>query len=147
MSKSKWLGVLFGALALFASSTYAADTKKIVIQISDADVAKQNLALNVATNLQKHYGLADSQIEIVAFGPGLKLLIPNAKDKAATKVQGRIDNLAANQIRFSACGNTMKNMAKKSGHEPKLNKNAKVVDAGAARIVDLVGQGYTLLRP
>jgi len=128
---------------LFASSTSAADTRKIVIQLGDADIAKQNLALNVAMKLQKHYGLADSEIEVVAFSPGLKLLIPNAKDKKVAKVWGHIESLAANQIRFSACGNAVKKMAKKIGHEPKLNKNARVVGAGVTRILDLFAQGCT----
>lgn len=147
MKKLKWLGVLFGVLAMVASGANAGETKKIVLQLSDADIGKQNLVLNVATNLQKHYGLADSEIEIVAFGPGLKMLVANAKDEKAKKVQGRIDNLAANQIRFTACGNTMKKMEKKSGKKPVLNKNATVREAGAVRILELVEKGYVLLRP
>jgi len=147
MKKSLWTGLVVAALMLVNASVFAADTKKVVLQISDADIGKQNLVLNVANNLQKTYGLAGVDIEIVAFGPGLKLLIPNAKDKEATKVQGRIDGLAANQVKFAACGNTMKNMAKKSGKEPKLNKNAKVVEAGAVRIIELQEKGYTLIRP
>ena len=147
MKKYLLTGVMVVALAIVNSVAFAAADKKIVLQLSDGDIAKQNLVLNVATNLQKTYGLANVEVEIVAFGPGLKLLIPNAKDKDVTKVQSRINGLAANQIRFSACGNTMKKMAKKSGKEPVLNTNAKVVDAGAVRIVDLVGQGYVLIRP
>ena len=144
-------GILFGlavsAMMLFNASVFAAGEHKIVLQLSDADVAKQNLVLNVAGNLQKHYGLADSQIEVVAFGPGLKLLIDNPKDKAEMKVGNRVNGLAANNIRFSACGNTLNKMTKKLGHKPKLNKNSVVVEAGAARIADLVSQGYILLRP
>jgi len=147
MKKYLLTGVMVVALAIVNSVAFAAADKKIVLQLSDGDIAKQNLVLNVATNLQKTYGLANVDIEVVAFGPGLKLLIPNEKDKAVTKVQSRINGLSANQIRFSACGNTMKKMAKKSGKTPKLNSNAKVVEAGAVRIVDLVGQGYTLIRP
>jgi len=144
-------GILFSlavaAMMMFNSSVFAAGDHKIVLQISDADVGKQNLVLNVAKNLQKHYGLANSTIEVVAFGPGLNLLVHNPKNKAEMGVENRVNGLAANNIRFSACGNTIKGMTKKTGHKPDLNKNAIVVDAGAARIADLVGQGYTLLRP
>ena len=147
MKKSLWTGLVVAALMLVNASAFAAGTKKVVLQLSDGDIDRQNLVLNVASNLQKSYGLAGVEIEIVAFGPGLKLLIPNAKDKEVSTVQGRIDNLAANQVKFAACGNTMKNMAKKSGKEPKLNKNATVVEAGAVRILELQEQGYALLRP
>jgi intracellular sulfur oxidation DsrE/DsrF family protein len=38
-------------------------------------------------------------------------------------------------------------MTSKLGHEPKINSQASVVTAGAARIVELVENGYTLLKP
>ena len=144
-------GILFGlavsAMMMFNASVFAGGDHKIVLQLSDADVGKQNLVLNVAKNLQKHYGLADSTIEVVAFGPGLNLLVHNPKSKDEMKVENRVNGLAANNIRFSACGNTIKGLTKKTGHKPVLNKNAVVVGAGAARIADLVSQGYVLLRP
>ena len=145
-------GILFGlavsAMMLFNASAFAAGDHKVVLQISDADVAKQNLVLNVATNLQKTWGLANSDIEIVAFGPGMKLLVHNPKDKAEMKVEGRVNGLAANNIRFSACQNTINAMTKKAGgKKPVVNSKATVVPAGAARIAELVGQGYVLIRP
>ena len=48
---------------------------KVVLQISDADPTKQTLVLNVASNLMKAYGGPDKvDVEIVAFGPGLRLM-------------------------------------------------------------------------
>ena len=136
-------GILFGlavsALMMFNASVFAAGEHKVVLQISDADVAKQNLVLNVASNLQKTWGLANSDIEIVAFGPGMKLLVHNPKDKAEMKVEGRVNGLAANNINA---------MTKKAGgKKPAVNSKATVVPAGAARIAELVGQGYVLIRP
>jgi hypothetical protein len=81
-------------------------------------------------------------VEIVAFGPGLRLLFA---DNSNT---GRIDRLAADSgVRFSACMNTMKKMTQALGHEPQLIKDATPVPAGVVRIVDLVGQGYILIKP
>jgi intracellular sulfur oxidation DsrE/DsrF family protein len=147
MKKGILFGLAMSVMMMFNASVFAAGDHKIVIQLSDADIGKQNLALNVAGNLQKHYGLADSQIEVVAFGPGLKLLVHSPKDKKEMMVENRVNGLAANNIRFSACGNTLKKMTKKMGHKPTLNKNSVVVEAGAARIADLVSQGYVLIRP
>ena len=115
--------------------------KHVVLQISDPNPFKQTLVLNVASNLVKHYGPDKVDVEIVAFGPGLRLLF---KDNANT---GRIQGLAANGVRFDACANTLKNMTKQLGEKPELNANAKVVKAGVVQIVDLVSQGFILVKP
>ena len=47
---------------------------KFVLQISDMDPSKQTLVLNVAGNILKAYGQDQADVEIVAFGPGLRLL-------------------------------------------------------------------------
>lgn len=136
------------AVVLLVSSGFAtaADEKpfaekKVVLQISDPNPFKQTLVLNVASNLIKHYGPDKVDVEIVAFGPGLRLLF---KDNANT---GRIQGLAASGVRFSACGNTMKGMTKQLGEKPELNANAKMVKAGVVQIVDLVTAGYVLVKP
>ena len=75
--------------------------KHVVLQISNSDVQKQTHVLNVANNLIKHYGPDKIDVEIVAFGPGLRLLL---KDNSNTP---RIDGLANNGVRFAACSNTL----------------------------------------
>ena len=145
---AKWSALLV-SLALIAGASqvaFAADKpfaqKKIVLQISDPNPFKQTLVLNVANNLIKEYGTDNVAIEIVAFGPGLRLLFA---DNANT---GRIQGLASNGVEFSACANTKKNMAKKLGHPPELNPLADGSIPGVVRIVKLVTeQGYTLVKP
>ena len=114
---------------------------KIVLQISDPNPFKQTLVLNVANNLIKHYGQDLGDIEIVAFGPGLRLLFAENANK------GRVNALAGSGVKFSACANTTRNMGKKLGHPPTLNSKAVTVSAGVVRIIDLVNQGYTLVKP
>lgn len=115
---------------------------RIVLQISDPDPFKQTLVLNVASNLVKHYGRDKVDVEIVAFGPGLRLLFADNANK------GRIAGLVENSdVRFSACSNTVNNMSKVLGHKPVLNSQATTVSAGVVRIVDLVKAGYTLVKP
>jgi len=116
--------------------------KKIVLQISDPNPFKQTLVLNVANNLLREYGADKVAIEIVAFGPGLRLLFA---DNANT---GRIQSLSTNGVEFRGCSNTVKNMAKKLGYNPVLNPLAKVEGPGVVRIVKLVTEdGYTLVKP
>lgn len=141
----KRLGAVLIAAVLslgVAMPTFAADKeKKIVLQISDGSDDKQTLVLNVANNLQTHYGVDNVKLEIVAFGPGLRLLFKDNVNK------GRIDSLTKSGVRFSACENTSKNMAKILGYPPKLNSQAVMVTAGISRILELTEQGYTLVRP
>jgi len=113
---------------------------KFVLQLSDGGKMKQTLVLNVARNLIRHYG-NDVHIEIVAFGPGLRLLFKSNGNRK------RISNLNQYGVRFSACKNTIKGMGKKLGHPPVLNAKAVPVGAGVVRIYELVKKGYMLVRP
>jgi len=114
---------------------------KIVIQVSTDDPRTQKIALNNAVNLQKEYGMDNIIVEVVGYGPGLSLLTTKNKQSA------RIKSLAAQNIRFSACGNTMKKMTKKTGKKPQLTEGVKTVTAGAARIMELQLDGYAYVRP
>jgi intracellular sulfur oxidation DsrE/DsrF family protein len=115
--------------------------EKIVLQISDPDPFKQTLVLNVASNLIKHYGQDKVDVEIVAFGPGLRLLF---KDNVNTD---RIKGLTDSGVKFAACQNTIASMTKVLGHAPELNSSAVPVSAGVVRIIDLENQGFKLIKP
>lgn len=137
------------AISLFlvlgtAQSTFAADSKKkhkMVIQVSTDDPKTQKIALNNAVNVQKLMGIDNIDIEIVAYGPGLGLLTTKSKQAK------RVKSLALQNITFSACGNTMKKVEKKSGKKPQLTEGVKIVEAGVARIMELQEQGYSYIRP
>jgi intracellular sulfur oxidation DsrE/DsrF family protein len=129
--------MMIGAIALPASSQ-AADKSKIIIQVSDNDTAKWNLALNNAKNIQKDVGADNVVIEIVAFGPGVNML------KAESEVGNRINDAVDTGVQVNACQNTMRNF--------KLSKedmNARVgyVPSGVVEIMQRQQQGYAYLRP
>lgn len=132
--------LLLAAMA-FILPAHAAEDKKVVLQISDGDPFKQTLVLNVANNLIKHYGEGRVDIEIVAFGPGLRLMFEENVNTS------RIGNLVSKDVTFSACSNTIAGMTKKLGHPPALNKDVKPIGGGVVRIMDLVDKGYFLLKP
>ncbi len=115
--------------------------QRIVLQISDPNPFKQTLVLNVASNLIKHYGPDKVDVEIVAFGPGLRLLFKDNSNK------GRISGLDSSGVRFAACQNTINAMSKKLGHKPELHSSATPVTAGVVRIIDLIDKGYKLVKP
>lgn len=125
--------------AVSAESTFAEN--KYVLQISDMDPSKQELILNVASNLLAAYPPGQVEVEIVAFGPGLRLLFAdNVNNK-------RIDSLSQSGVKFAACGNTLRGMTKMLGEEPKINPAAKMVPAGIVRIGELSKQGYVYTKP
>ncbi|APW65465.1 MULTISPECIES: DsrE family protein [Arcobacteraceae] len=114
---------------------------KVVIQVSTDDLRTQNIALNNAVNLQKLYGLDNVEIEIVAYGPGLTLLTTKGIHNK------RVESLALQNIEFSACSNTIKNIERKFGTKIVLLDGVQTVTAGVARIIELQEEGYSYIRP
>lgn len=144
--KSWWgtvVAVLLSTLVTVgvANAARHGELHRVVIQVSSSDDQTQNMALNNAVNLQKYYGMDNVAIEIVAYGPGLSLLI------AGTNQSQRVESLAMQNITFSACGNTKERIEKKEGKPVVLSKGVQVVPAGVARIMELHEQGYTYIRP
>jgi intracellular sulfur oxidation DsrE/DsrF family protein len=134
--------VLLVLLLTMSSFAMAGEVKnKLVIQVSTDDPRTQKIALNNAVNMQKLYGMDNIIIEIVAYGPGLGLLTKKSGQAS------RVESLALQDIQFSACGNTMKKVAKKSGKMPVLLEGVDQVTAGVARIMELQQQGYAYIRP
>jgi intracellular sulfur oxidation DsrE/DsrF family protein len=134
--------ILLVLLLTMSSFAQAGEVKnKLVIQVSTDDPRTQKIALNNAVNMQKLYGIDNIAIEIVAYGPGLGLLTKKSGQAS------RVESLALQDIQFSACGNTMKKVAKKSGKMPVLLEGVDQVTAGVARIMELQQQGYAYIRP
>lgn len=135
------LTLLAGLAGMIASpQALAAQSGKyhVVIQVSDSDPGKWNLALNNAQNLQQALGKDKVQVEIVAYGPGLNML------KANSKVAGRVNGALDQSVDIVACGNTMKKM--------KVTKNdliagSRVVEGGVIEISERQQQGWTYIRP
>ena len=112
----------------------------VVLQLSDQE--RESVVLDVANNLIKHYGGPDFiDIEIITFGPGVRLLY------AESQHDSRIASLVENGVRFYVCENTLDTMERNYGSRPKLSPHALSVQAGVARIIEKVDEGYTLVRP
>ena len=111
---------------------------RVVIQVSDNDPAKWNLAMANAKNMQKDLGAANIDIEIVAYGPGLNML--RLDSSAAPDVSAAVKS----HVSVMACGNTMHAMKLESDD---LVGGVRVVPAGATEIVRLQLAGWAYLRP
>ncbi|MCR4298047.1 MAG: DsrE family protein [Gallionella sp.] len=131
--------VLTATPAVSAEETFA--DYKYVLHISDMDPSKQELILNNASNLLAAYQPGAVEVEIVAYGPGLRLMF------AENVNARRIDSLSQSGVKFSACAVTLKGMTAQLGYEPKLNPGATVVPGGIVRIGELVKKGYIYVKP
>ena len=91
------------AFVVPAQAQQASTRGRVVMQVSDNDPAKWNLALNNAKNIQTDLGAANVDIEIVAYGPGINML------KADSVVGNRVDEALGAGVKVVACENTMRN--------------------------------------
>lgn len=120
-----------------ATTALAAD-EKVVLQVSDNDEAKWNLALNNAKNLQAAYGKDKVDIEIVVYGPGIGMV------KAESTVGNRIIDAGASGVKVIACENTMK--AQKLARADMLD-GIGYVPGGVVEIMQRQKQGWAYIRP
>jgi len=131
-------GGLQGCSSLQAGETAQNARQKVVIQVSDADPQKWNLALNNAKNVQADLGKDKAQIEIVAYGPGLGML------KADSKVAPRLADALDHGIGLLACENTMKNTKTTKAD---MYGGIAYVQAGVVHIMQRQGEGWAYVRP
>jgi intracellular sulfur oxidation DsrE/DsrF family protein len=114
---------------------------KIVLQLSDGDARKQALVLSVANNLLKFYDPDKVAIEVVAFGPGIDLLLTGSDHRK------QVESLIAQGVRFDICLNTVDTIERESGKRPDFIPSATPVQVGVGQILFLTENGYTLVRP
>jgi len=139
-----FMGGMFLAAALAAGCAHmagqsaSASTHRVVMQVSDNDPAKWNLALNNARNIQSDLGASNVQVEIVAYGPGIGML------KNGSAVSQRVDEATMSGVKVLACENTM--------HAQKLSRGDMMsgigyVPAGVVEIMQREQEGWAYIRP
>jgi uncharacterized protein len=111
---------------------------KALIQVSDNDSQKWNLALNNARNMQDDLNADAIDLEIVVYGPGIGML------KADSPVAKRVADALKAGVQVVACENTMRNQ--------KLQRTDMLagigyVDAGVVEIMKKQQQGWAYIRP
>ena len=135
---------LAAAIAAFAVSPLAfaqapaAGRARVIIQVSDNDPAKWNLALNNARNVQDDLGAANVDIEIVAYGPGLAML------RDDSKVADRLAQALDKNIGLFACENTMRNQ---KVARSEIYGGVKFVEAGVVHLMKRQREGWAYIRP
>jgi len=130
------LGAVPAAFA--ADGGTKAAKQHMVMQVSDGDPARWNLAFNNLKNVQAELGRDNVDLEVVAYGPGIAML------KMDSAVGNRVSEAVKNGIRVVACQNTM--------HGQKLTKADMLptigyVKAGVVELIEKQREGWAYIRP
>jgi uncharacterized protein len=134
--------------AALAQRSTVADKKlhRLILQVNSNEPAMMNLALNNATNVVQYYKDRGEnvKIDVVTFGPGLHML---RDDTSPVKARIKTISESTPSISFEACNNTRENMSKTESKEVPLISEAKVVESGVVRVMELQEQGWTYVKP
>ena len=135
---AKLLAAFFILVPLAVQAQQKGEPYKVVLQVSDGDPAKWNLALNNANNIMHDLGKGNVSIEIVAYGPGIAML------KGDSKVAARLAQALDNSVGIEACENSM--------HAFKLQKSEMYagiayVPSGVVHIMQRQREGWQYIRP
>ncbi len=138
LAASRFVHILFVVVALCGAAAALADDKA-VFQVSENDEAKWNLALNNARNMQRQtQGTGGTDIEIVAYGPGIQLL------KAGSPIAARISETVGGHIKVVAC---KVSMAGAKLTEAEMLSDIGYVPSGVVELMRKQQQGYAYIRP
>ncbi len=139
------LGVLLASVSPAVAQT-PDGIHRLALQVTEANLAKMNLVLDVAANVSRHYsGIGEEvEIEIVAFGDGIHMFRADT-----SPVKKRLVNFMQSMVNvtYQACGNTLDTMERNEGGRPPLIEGTGIVQTGVARLIELDEQGWTIVRP
>jgi len=127
---------------LFVINAYSTEVPhyKLLFSVSEDSMDKLGLALNSSKNVQNLLGPANIDIEVVFYGPAVKLLKWHAPPIIAEKI--KIASYSG--VRFVACENSMR----RTGLRPSdMLQQIKYVPGGVVEIMERVSEGWTHLRP
>jgi uncharacterized protein len=114
---------------------------RVVYQLNKADEEYQTHILFSVGAMLRKYG-DDVGVVVVAIGPGIHILAKNPKRPVSDEIKQRVRSLHEYGVEFHACGNTMKTQNWKDEDMLAL---AKVVEVGAADLMELQEQGYAYI--
>jgi uncharacterized protein len=129
---------LTAAAATAGAQAVTPKRHKLVMQVSDADPAKWNLALNNARNVQQDVGAGNVDLEIVAYGPGIGML------KHDSVVAARLKEATDTGVKIVACQNTMRSQKLTPAD---MSPVVGYVPAGVTELMFKQAEGWAYIRP
>ena len=146
----KILILLFILLSFGSAETELAEPKpslenprKFVFPVTTADEGEINHVLSSVSNVMKFYGVDKSEVVVVAYSKGIKLLKKDA-DFFDKDIQKKVRSLMTYDVEFVACNNTMRTYGIK---KKDLMADVEVVTAGIVELIERQLSGYIYVRP
>lgn len=132
---------IFLATIGFASANAADQEEKVVYHMNDNTNPMAGLR-----NIRNHLNASpQAKIVVVTHGPGIDMLLNDAKDKNGNPYDAVVQELASKNVQFRVCNNTLQSR--------KIDKNqviaeATIVPSGVAEVGRLQAkEGYVYLKP
>ena len=146
------VGVAFaglGAKAVKAAHLPVNKKKHKVVYHLNSPNIKHNLFVlgNIRNHINGVKGAHNLDLELVVHGPALKNFVVKDMDP---RVKDRLDALRFDNMRFGACGNTMKVLKVTADMLPERLATPLSIylpQGGVVRIMELQEQGYIYIRP
>lgn len=114
---------------------------KVVYQFNKADEAYQKSVLFSVGAMLRKYG-DNIHIVIVGIGQGIHIMAKRPGRPVSDEIREKVTSLLEYGVEFHACGNTMKSLKWKADN---ILDSAKIVEVGAADLMELQQQGYAYI--
>ena len=149
-------GIALVSAATLNSKAYAQETEKkdepmrfpgdpadhkVVYQFNKAEETYHKAVLFSVGAMLRKYG-DNIQIVVVGIGPGIHVLAKEPERPVSKETREKISSLMQYGVEFHACGNTMKAL---KWSEKNIIDSAKIVEVGAADLMELQEQGYAYI--
>lgn len=142
MIKYTWTLVLLAVSGVVAAAAFGSDTRharhRVVFEVNVDGQEAWDAILNNVENVRAALGARAVEVEIVAHGKGLGLLVA-----AGNPVAARLESLAKSGVVLAACENTMK---RKKVTRAELLPFATTVDSGVAEVVRKQEAGWSYIK-
>lgn len=125
------------ARAQDAAPAPARDDFKVLLEVNSSNQESWHAAINTARQVMTMIGMDKAQIEVIAWGPGIKMLLKNSP------VAENIQSLSMYGIKFLACNNTMRAL---KIQPTDLAEGVTIVPGAVAHIVKRDHEGWTQIK-
>lgn len=114
---------------------------KVVYQFNKADESYHKAVLHSVGAMLRKYG-DNIHIVVVGIGPGIHIMAKRPERPVSEFIRQQVASLLQYGVEFHACGNTMKALKWKPDN---ILDSAKIVEVGAADLMELQQQGYAYI--
>ena len=140
--------IFFAGLMSMTFFAQAEEKQCLTIHIPQESPVAFKQAINIANNLPKQLGEGVVDVEILAQGPGLKLLTKGSPetDRISSLIEQGKSTMDGG-TKFKACAATIAGIKKRTGKEPVLIDGVEITYPGAvARVLENHKRGCAYIR-